>query len=92
MSADGAGIAKAEALERCLARLGTPESSRDAFGLLREAGVLEDGLAERLTKMVGFCNVAVHEYQRLDLGIVQAIVEGRLDDFRVFLVVLGLRG
>jgi uncharacterized protein YutE (UPF0331/DUF86 family) len=31
--------------------------------------------------MVGFRNVAVHDYQRLNLDIVKAIILERLDDF-----------
>jgi uncharacterized protein YutE (UPF0331/DUF86 family) len=34
--------------------------------------------------MVGFRNVAVHEYQELDLAKVRAIIERRLDDLRTF--------
>ncbi len=34
--------------------------------------------------MVGFRNVAVHDYRRLDLAIVESIVTQRLDDFLDF--------
>ena len=34
--------------------------------------------------MVGFRNVAVHEYTRLNLDVVMAIVTKQLDDFRAF--------
>lgn len=34
--------------------------------------------------MVGFRNIAVHEYQTLDPAIVARIVEERLDDLRAF--------
>lgn len=34
--------------------------------------------------MVGFRNVAVHEYARLNLDIVHAIITKQLDDFRTF--------
>ena len=37
-----------------------------------------------MARMVGFRNVAVHDYQRLNLDIVKAIILERLDDFRVF--------
>lgn len=79
-------------LEIARRRLGTPQSSRDAFQMLRDAGVLEADLAEALGKMVGFRNLAVHEYQRIDLAVLQAIVEQRLEDFRRLLKALHLRG
>lgn len=34
--------------------------------------------------MVGFRNIAVHDYRRLDLAIVRAIVRTHLDDFAAF--------
>ena len=65
-------------------RLGVPQDSRQAFDLLREAGLLAPDLAERLVRMVGFRNIAVHDYRRLDLAIVRAIVREHLDDFAAF--------
>jgi len=40
-----------------------------------------DDIGDRLRRMVGFRNVAIHEYQALDLRILRAIVETRLVDF-----------
>jgi uncharacterized protein YutE (UPF0331/DUF86 family) len=65
-------------------RLGTPQESRDAFALLQTAGMLPADLATQMQKMVGFRNIAVHEYTRLNLEIVQAIITKQLDDFRTF--------
>ena len=62
-------------------RLGVPQESRDAFDLLLQAGLIEAGLAGRLKRMVGFRNVAVHDYRKLNLQIVQKIVTDHLDDF-----------
>lgn len=61
-------------------RLGIPRESRDAFVFLRDAGVIEPGLAGHMLGMVGFRNIAVHDYRQLDLVIVRAIVTERLDD------------
>jgi uncharacterized protein YutE (UPF0331/DUF86 family) len=65
-------------------RLGIPQESRDAFDFLLQAGLIEAGLAGRLKRMVGFRNVAVHDYRKLDLQIVQKIVTHHLDDFLEF--------
>lgn len=67
-----------------LRRLGVPQESRDAFLLLAQAGLLKRDLAEAMTRMVGFRNVAVHDYQALNLAIVQAIIAKHLDDFLAF--------
>ncbi|MBA2353778.1 MAG: DUF86 domain-containing protein [Acidobacteria bacterium] len=65
-------------------RLGVPQESREAFELLERAGHLDGSLADRLKRMVGFRNIAVHDYQRLDIDIVRSIVHERLDDFGAF--------
>jgi uncharacterized protein YutE (UPF0331/DUF86 family) len=65
-------------------RLGIPQETRDAFVFLHEAGLVDPVLAQRMMAMVGFRNVAVHDYRRLDLAIVRAILVDRLDDFLDF--------
>lgn len=65
-----------------LRRLGLPQESRDAFRLLDEAGLLTKELSDEMQKMVGFRNVAVHDYRELSLTILRSILESRLGDFR----------
>ena len=65
-------------------RLGIPQESREAFTMLRDAGLLEGGLTDRLMRMVGFRNVAVHQYQQLRIEALRDIVETRLDDLLSF--------
>ncbi|TKB89838.1 MAG: DUF86 domain-containing protein [Nitrospira sp.] len=65
-------------------RLGVPQESRDAFTLLQTGDILPADLAGRMQRMVGFRNVAVHEYIRLNLDVVHAIITKQLDDFRAF--------
>jgi uncharacterized protein YutE (UPF0331/DUF86 family) len=62
-------------------RLGVPQSARDVFALLAQAGRIELQLAEGLQRMVGFRNIAVHDYQTLQLPITVAIIEKHLDEF-----------
>lgn len=69
-------------------RLGVPNESREAFDLLSRAGIIDADLAERLKRMVGFRNIAVHEYQTIDLDIVALIVRERLGDFRAFVAAI----
>jgi uncharacterized protein YutE (UPF0331/DUF86 family) len=65
-------------------RLGVPQDSREAFDLLAGAGHITSDLAERLKRMVGFRNVAVHDYRALALPIVRSIITERLGDFLAF--------
>lgn len=64
--------------------LGVPKSSRDGFKLLEEAGVIEHDLAKTLMNMVGFRNIAVHDYQALEIEILESILKKHLGDFRKF--------
>jgi uncharacterized protein YutE (UPF0331/DUF86 family) len=63
---------------------GLPDSVAASFSLLEGQAVVERDLAERLRRMVGFRNIAVHDYQTLDSRIVEAIVTRHLDDLRAF--------
>jgi len=63
-------------------RLGVPQQSRDAFVMMQEASLLEGDLAERMQAMVGFRNIAVHDYRKLNIDILRSILNERLDDFR----------
>lgn len=65
-------------------RLGVPQETREAFDLLERAGIIDGTLSDRMKKMVGFRNVAIHEYQKLNFDIVRRIVVEHLDDFLVF--------
>lgn len=71
--------------------LGVPTASAEAFDLLARAGRIDAGLAKRMRGMVGFRNIAVHEYQKLDLAILQAIIEHGGDDFVAFCAAFGLK-
>lgn len=65
-------------------RLGIPQSARDVFALLARAGWIDASLAEALQRMVGYRNIAVHDYQTLQLPITIAVIERHLGDFQAF--------
>ena len=64
--------------------LGIPQTSREAFTILYDEEIIDDKLADRLKGMVGFRNIAVHDYQKLNLDIVKSIVENDLYDIKEF--------
>lgn len=65
-------------------KLGIPQESREVFDMLAENGMLEPDLRDRLKAMVGFRNIAVHDYRKLNLEIVRNVVTMHLGDFRNF--------
>lgn len=63
---------------------GIPQSSRDAFDLLFKNGVIDEALSHNLKAMVGFRNIAVHDYQSIQVEIIRTIIEKHLVDFISF--------
>lgn len=78
VSVDLASILLAEA------NLPVPSTMAESFTALAQIGKITPELAQRLVKSVGFRNLAVHEYEKLDWKIVSSIVNDRLGDFKAF--------
>ena len=72
-------------------RLGVPQSARDVFALLAQGGWVDLALADKLKRMVGFRNIAVHDYQALQLPITVRIIQSHLDEFLQYSQALLLR-
>ena len=70
---------------------GIPQSSRDSLTLLAQNNVLNEELADNLKKMVGLRNIAVHDYQELNLDIVIHVIKHHLSDFEDFIEVIKRR-
>lgn len=73
-------------------RVGVPQSGRDSFRLLAEAGVIDASMSDRLQRMIGFRNVAVHQYQALELAVVESILRRDLDDVLAFATLVAKAG
>jgi len=71
--------------------LGIPQSSSQAFDLLAVAGRISPELAAKMRRMVGFRNVAIHQYQELKLEILLRIVEKGKEDLIEFCAAFGLQ-
>ncbi|MFT4928407.1 MAG: hypothetical protein ACI8WB_004526 [Phenylobacterium sp.] len=65
-------------------QLGVPQSSRDSFQLLFKAQLLSEDVATKMKKMVGLRNIAVHDYQELNLEIIKHVIENHLQEFSEF--------
>lgn len=69
-------------------KLGLPQDSRDSFTLLEQEGLIDAELARKLKGMVGFRNILVHEYRKLDLDIMVDVIENRVDDLLKFTTIM----
>jgi len=60
--------------------LGLPGTLKEAFGLLRDHGLVSAQLADNLARMAAFRNLAVHDYEGLDPEVLRTILTERLGD------------
>lgn len=60
--------------------LGIPDTIRGNFVLLERAKIITKTLSKKMQSMVGFRNIAIHDYQALDVDILKAILSKNLKD------------
>jgi uncharacterized protein YutE (UPF0331/DUF86 family) len=61
-----------------------PATYKEAFAILAQANIITAEVANKMGKMVGFRNIAIHDYRALDLEILKAILQHNLSDFEEF--------
>ena len=66
-------------------KLDVPQQSRDVFAILEKHQLISSKTSKQMQAMVGFRNIAVHEYQKLNLAIIHSILENHLTDFQDFI-------
>lgn len=75
---------------------GVPGSTNEMFYLLGENGYLDSELTEKMVKAVGFRNLIVHEYGRIELKQVFDVAKQDIKDLNEYLAAifkrLGLAG
>lgn len=64
--------------------LGIPQSKKGTFVVLEENNIITPEMAKNMKGMLGFRNIAIHEYQELDLDVIQGIIENHLGDLQEF--------
>ena len=64
---------------------GVPGSTNEMFYLLEENDYLDRDLTEKMVKCVGFRNILVHEYTRIELDLVHEIAEKDIHDLERYL-------
>jgi len=71
-------------------KLGIPQNSADAFSKLHKTGIISDSLVVSLRAMCGFRNVAIHEYQEMDVSVLKFVVTKGVNDFKEYCLALGV--
>lgn len=65
-------------------KLGLPQNKREAFVLLEENKIIDSGMSKNMQGMVGFRNIAVHDYKEIDEDILKDVIENHLTDLLDF--------
>jgi uncharacterized protein YutE (UPF0331/DUF86 family) len=64
--------------------LGIAETIRGNVVLLEDAKIITKTLSKKMQSMVGFRNIAIHDYTTLDAAILKAILSKNLKDIEQF--------
>lgn len=65
-------------------KLGIPQSSKDVFHILFSNKIISNELNKKLQAMVGFRNIAVHDYSNVNLDILHSIIKNELSELLEF--------
>lgn len=71
--------------------LGIAGSTNELFYLLEERGFIGTDLAERMVRAVGFRNLVVHEYGKVDLEVIFRVSQENVKDLEEFARVIAVR-
>jgi uncharacterized protein YutE (UPF0331/DUF86 family) len=64
--------------------LGLSDTIKENFKFLKNAGIINEELTRRMESMVGFRNIAIHDYQAIDRDILKSILVKNLKDLEDF--------
>ena len=65
-----------------------PTSMAEAFNQLVQLNLIDNDLSAKMISAVGFRNLAVHSYEKIDWDIVASICEHHLQDFKKFAIAI----
>jgi len=65
-----------------------PATMGEAFDILKARGIINETVCRSMQHAIGFRNLIVHAYRKIDWCIVWDIVENNLGDFRAFAAAL----
>ncbi|MBI2335499.1 MAG: DUF86 domain-containing protein [Deltaproteobacteria bacterium] len=68
--------------------LGLPSELKENFKILEQNKIIEPALSEKLQHMVGFRNIAVHDYSAIDPEILKSILKNNLKDLEEFYTII----
>lgn len=64
--------------------LGLPSELKENFLILGKSGIVSSELSGNLQRMVGFRNIAVHDYKSIDVDVLKQVLVNHLGDLEMF--------
>lgn len=61
-----------------------PTQYKQAFSILEKNEVISPDVSKVMQSMVGFRNIAIHDYKKIDPKILKSILDNHLKDFEAF--------
>ena len=65
-------------------KLGVPQTKKEAFVKLEENNLIDKRVSKNMQNMIGFRNIAIHDYKKIDEKILQDAIENHLEDLTEF--------
>lgn len=65
-------------------RLPAPKTSKETIEILGKEGIIEEKFAKQFAPAVGFRNILIHDYLKIDYDQVADKINNRLGDFEKF--------
>lgn len=65
-------------------KLGVPQVKREAFELLYKNNLIDKEMYLNMKNMVGFRNIAIHDYKNIDDEVLIDILDNHLSDLKEF--------
>lgn len=65
-------------------KLGLPQNKRQAFVMLEEHNIIDSKMSKNMQGMVGFRNIAVHDYKEINEDILKDVLDNHLNDLLEF--------
>lgn len=65
-------------------KLGIPQTKKEAFEILFKNKYIDEDVLNKMKGMIGFRNIAIHDYKQIDEEILQNVIENHLNDLLEF--------
>lgn len=65
-------------------KLGTPQTKKESFELLEQNNLISSDTCKKMKNMIGFRNIAIHDYKQIDEEILKDVIENHLQDLTEF--------